>query len=654
MSANDQPLDPIKRHCKLSQISSSLIADGLVFTLQQAINRIQTPQSISLSSVEKYLSQAKLQVTRRLLALIYKEQFAEDIRIERAGNGEYQLILPLSAHKKLMARPVISYSLSQLEINGDIILQSNKDNETTLINNPTSLLDLLPDSKLNQPQFIEEVNNGIANEALFLIYRNIWREKFKQRIQKSGYHNFWKWLDNNKNDFDYIVFFEQWGAVGHPYHPNPKTKLNVSFDEVLRYSPEFEAKPKILLMALHRDYAFCTNREGDFDSNTWLNQLFPDWMNAWKKELRKLGHSDHDYIALPVHPWQAQHTLANKFSDLIAEKKLLLLKEASLPCYASMTLRTVIPENQSAKHLFSPHIKLPIGFYCTSVMRTLSPGSVRMSPRMSQILSTILKKEEHFSGNLDLCADFAGIHLNYPDGKIRDDIRHLSVLFRENPYQKITEDEIAITVATLFAKSPTSPYPILYEIMQYSGVTEKEHVKTYFKHYVQVVLQGYLDLYLIYGIAMEAHQQNTLAIFKQGQLVRMLSRDLGGIRVHLPTLRQQGFDIKQDVPTLILTNDPQAVRYKIIHAIMQSHLGQIIVLLVQHFNITEKTLWQIVSGIILERFDALKNRVDKKHLNQEKTALFNDDWPIKAFTRMRLSDKPGYIFVNSKQNPLRD
>ncbi|WP_267256364.1 IucA/IucC family C-terminal-domain containing protein [Coxiella endosymbiont of Ornithodoros maritimus] len=51
-------------------------------------------------------------------------------------------------------------------------------------------------------------------------------------------------------------------------------------------------------------------------------------------------------------------------------------------------------------------------------------------------------------------------------------------------------------------------------------------------------MNDFWDLYLIYGIVLEAHTQNTLIVFKEEHPTRFINRDLGGIYIHTPTLQQ--------------------------------------------------------------------------------------------------------------------
>ena len=63
---------------------------------------------------------------------------------------------------------------------------------------------------------------------------------------------------------------------------------------------------------------------------------------------------------------------------------------------------------------------------------------------------------------------------------------------------------------------------LFIEIMELSGCLTYHDALTYFLHYADLVLGSYLDLYLLYGIALEGHQQNTLAIVQDGKIKRFI------------------------------------------------------------------------------------------------------------------------------------
>ncbi|MDE4978160.1 ferric iron reductase, partial [Francisella tularensis subsp. holarctica] len=54
----------------------------------------------------------------------------------------------------------------------------------------------------------------------------------------------------------------------------------------------------------------------------------------------------------------------------------------------------------------------------------------------------------------------------------------------------------------------------------------------FFLYYNKITLTAFLDLYLIYCIALEAHHQKTLVFIKENMQHKLLISDLGGMRLH--------------------------------------------------------------------------------------------------------------------------
>ena len=53
-----------------------------------------------------------------------------------------------------------------------------------------------------------------------------------------------------------LAFLEQWGVVGHIYHPGSKTKIGLSKFEDILYSQEFENEVNIIFGAIHKNIAY--------------------------------------------------------------------------------------------------------------------------------------------------------------------------------------------------------------------------------------------------------------------------------------------------------------------------------------------------------------------------------------------------------------
>lgn len=189
-------------------------------------------------------------------------------------------------------------------------------------------------------------------------------------------------------------------------------------------------------------------------------------------------------------------------------------------------------------------VKLPIAVWMTSEMRSLQAKSIHMGPRISQLIDTILKQEKNFHGKLESLREDLGIHYRHAIEQDDSAGRFLSVVFRcTNSYER-SDNLLPITVATLFTALPNQQKPIFTELIEKSGLTPRE----WFRSYTKVILEPVISMYLIYGIALEAHQQNTQVLFtSEGIPEKCLIRDYGDGRAFYPYCTNKAINYK---PTL--------------------------------------------------------------------------------------------------------
>ena len=148
--------------------------------------------------------------------------------------------------------------------------------------------------------------------------------------------------------------------------------------------------------------------------------------------------------------------------------------------------------------------------------------------------------------------------------------------------------------------------------------------------YVALLLVLTLPPALNHGIGLEAHCQNVLARFdkKSGTLTGFAIRDFGGLKLHMPTLRSQGFDLLSSPPgSLITTNDLQEVWMNVHHTIFQSHLNQII----HGLKLQRQGGWAIVRD---ELYKSLRPG-DSGKAKAFYDFLTADKMPMKCFLRMK-------------------
>nr|CAC9204254.1 Aerobactin synthase IucC [Providencia rettgeri] len=92
---------------------------------------------------------------------------------------------------------------------------------------------------------------------------------------------------------------------------------------------------------------------------------------------------------------------------------------------------------------------------------------------------------------------------------IQQDALFLSYFVAPTLMLKKNDHLLPITVATLFTDLPYQPRPIFTELIEKSGLTPQQ----WFNQYATVILTPCISMFLLYGVALEAHQQNTQVLF---------------------------------------------------------------------------------------------------------------------------------------------
>ena len=541
----------------------------------------------------------------------------------------------------------------------------------------------------------EELANSVRNETLTLVWRQQKDQVIRQQAKEGKCSpSMLAWAqfeadsqrqkDASQSVGNSAIILEQWAAIGHPYHPGSKTKMGFSTDEVLAYAPEFYPSVPLVLIAVHRSLLKVSSLANDLDYKTWFAEQYPQWFEQWRKCFKEgfngdseccneaegeIGSAD-DFMPVPVHPWQLKHELATRFQSEIAAQKIWL-QGPEFSVTPTLSVRTLAP----GLSRFQPYIKLPVAAQMTSSKRNLSASSVDNAPILGKVLQQILWQRPDIAEVLSCQWDEVGLH-TCVDEDGRDDDRYLSVIFRQNPclslkqlssqesYSK--ESEHAVVVAALFTESAFSGQPLLIELMYAAGVCDRESALTWFRHYVDTLLLAVLDLYLDYGLALEAHQQNMMAIFtEQGVLKGFINRDVGGIGVYQQALQEAGWQ-PAFTPSATLVDTRAAARLNLSHTVMQSHIAEMIRLLNGRFSgtsdsgLTLASMWQQVGKALEYRLALWYQRLLKtneqgqaeQYINAEHKALFEDSWPGTAFIQMRLEGQSEHAVSQPLINPL--
>lgn len=523
------------------------------------------------------------------------------------------------------------------------------------IDHPARLLDIVSSSLQGSEaheqepwdRLAVEVSDSVLNEALAQAAHARTNERVRGALERRADSSLRDVIRGLGPAPDGALFLDQWSATGHPLHTVPKTRLGLAPAEALGLLPEFHPVVPVRLAAVRRDRVSAELPRGDEGLQGWFAREYPDWLDAWRHRLEDLGRDTADFEPFPVHPWQADHVLPGMLAPALAREDVLLLDGPGLPMLPCLSVRSLVP----AEVPDSPGFKLALGLRLTSGVRTITPRSCHMGPRVGRLLRELFEQDAGFAGRAIALEETLGAHYRSA-GERAEAEKHLSFLVREPVSAHLAPGELAAPVAALAEPFPDDGVPLILGLMAPSASGSVDGLSC-FETYAEAFLDVILRAYLVYGIALEAHGQNVLACFDgQGGPTKFLFRDFGGIRIHEPTLHRLGIDLEvhPDRRTVVQAFDDH--RFWLRHRAYHCHLGHIAHGLAEATDISERRYWQCAGDVTARVFDRLKGEGDLAHWRRERRVLLEEAWEAKDSLRMRLVNQVRDLAFTAP-NPFR-
>jgi siderophore synthetase component len=320
----------------------------------------------------------------------------------------------------------------------------------------------------------------------------------------------------------------------------------------------------------------------------------------------------------------------------------------------STSFRTMLPDTQEPR----PFIKLPVAIWMTSEQRTLQAKSIHMGPRLSTLISDILSKERDLYDRLEIFTEELGAILHHPVTGDEHPGRFLSVVYRNSDALARNDGLLPVTVAALLTASPIDGRPLICELIARNGDESEAAVSAFFRAYVGTVIRPTLAMYLLYGIAFEAHQQNSTILFDEtGCPRKLLIRDFGDGRSFAPLFKERGHHLKPFTRSGILPttfdDDISLVRSFVIDACFVCHLHEVALCLDEHYTLSGTSLWGILREEVEAVFDALRPRMlSDAFWLEERKAFLEKPWPSRSVLRMHLERYRDYRVEHELPNPM--
>ncbi|PNZ11854.1 siderophore synthetase [Staphylococcus coagulans] len=568
---------------------------------------------------------------RILVACIKERLFPEQTAVQYEKD---KLVIQLHQHI-LHVACVAKSMLFQFELEGPIYEKVNhEDIEVQTVEELLAILEGKFGIEFHEQLVKELLHSRLGLELSYQQLRqrqNMMRHSLKfSRMPESL--NFIEWLNHINDDSDFSALGYTEGMVwnGHPSHPLTKTKLPLTVDEIQKYAPEFMKVIPLKIVLVHQSILKFTSMTDQEDFV--LSEIIPDMESQLRQWMQMYQSSLDEYRVMFVHPWQYENVITEEFGQWIAEH-LVIPTPFTVDSKATLSFRTM----RLLKYPF--HIKLPMNVQATSAVRTVSTVTTVDGPKLSYQLQEMLD----IYPTLTIAAEPYGAHLD-----VEADLARQFAMIVRYAIEDKKQNHTQIVTAALTQINPVDGQIVIDSLIEYVyGEISQDTIVQFMTQYMQALIPPLIGYIQKYGIALEAHQQNTvLQIDKDTHALSFIVRDLGGSRIEPQTLKQTVPELTVSNQSLITENIDEVIA-KFQHAVIQNQLGTVIHHFHHRHGINEKVLYN-VAGEIIE--NAITSNLN--HAEALKRLLFGKKMTVKALLNMRMEQKVKQYVQIEIDNPL--
>ncbi|EJQ43088.1 hypothetical protein IEE_03266 [Bacillus cereus BAG5X1-1] len=312
---------------------------------------------------------------------------------------------------------------------------------------------------------------------------------------------------------------EQSLLFGHLTHPTPKSRQGILDWKSSMYSPELKGECQLHYFRAHK--SIVNEKSLLQDSTTAMIKKELKYDEKVNQEFIEKYCQEDEYSLIPIHPLQAEWLLHQSYVQNWMNQGDLEYIGPVGKCYmATSSLRT----------LYHPHSKYMLKFSfpvkVTNSMRINKLKELESGPEGKEMLNTKIGEVlEKFPG-FDFICDPAFITINYGMQE-----SGFEVIIRENPFYSENANDATLIAGLVQDAIPgerTRLANIIHRLADLEGRSCEEVSLEWFRRYMNISLKPMVWMYLRYGVALEAHQQNSVVQLKDGYPVKFYFRDNQG------------------------------------------------------------------------------------------------------------------------------
>jgi len=312
---------------------------------------------------------------------------------------------------------------------------------------------------------------------------------------------------------------EQALVFGHHRHPTPKSRQGIAARDQSTYAPELRGS--FPLHYVRADPELVASESAlDRSAATWVEDALREDPAVAPEFVAE--HVESDDILLPVHPWQAEYLLDQPHVRRHLGTGLEHLGPVGREFAPTTSVRTLYSENVPFMIKSSLNVKI------TNAVRTNKRPELERGVAIAELLDTAFGDElaEQFP-DFDIVRDPAYLALDVGDERESG----LETVLRANPFQGEAARN-ATPLVSLCQDAITGQSRLgrlITAIADGTGEGTEAVSVDWFRQYLELSVRPVLWLYLVQGVGVEAHQQNSvLALDDEGYPAAFYYRDNQG------------------------------------------------------------------------------------------------------------------------------
>jgi siderophore synthetase component len=283
--------------------------------------------------------------------------------------------------------------------------------------------------------------------------------------------------------------------LDHPFYPTARAKSGFDGAALQGYAPEFAPRFELHWLAIPNDALTLTSAQP------------PHWPDFEEVGLSPTLENSHSL--LPVHPltWSVLEQYGLPDGAFKAPRTALRVEP-------TLSVRTVACVDQPQWHIKLPLLVSTLG---ARNLRLIKPSTLYDGHWFQTTLLALTERDPALYSRY--------LHVDEKHGGHAAESRHLAYIVRRYPTGL---DNVTLVPVAALASPLVDGRLFLEQLAGHFYAGSWQH---WLGEYLDLLLQVHLRLWLQYGIALEANQQNAVLMFEQGQPLRLLMKDNDAARL---------------------------------------------------------------------------------------------------------------------------